>query len=318
MTITFIHHSSFLVELSHMTVLFDYTEGALPDIDPKKPLVIFASHAHGDHFSPVIFRLLDRAQEVRFVLSDDIPKRKVPEELLSRTTFVKKDQVCQILGEVYSHSMHAHAGGADGVWAAAEGSLTVRTFDSTDQGVAFLLNAEGHLLYHAGDLNDWVWEGEPEEDNRAMHDRYLRDLSDIAKAVQAYDARKRHSGSHAADNHAADNHAADNHAADSRSLAADGEAFRTEAFRTETLRTEAFRTEAGQQIEAAFVPLDPRLEREFSLGIDEFMRIVGAQKVYPMHFWGDFGVTKRFLALPCTEGYRDRIVDIRRDGERFC
>ena len=32
-------------------------------------------------------------------------------------------------------------------------------------GVAFLVKVEGKTIYHAGDLNWWHWNGEPEEDN---------------------------------------------------------------------------------------------------------------------------------------------------------
>ena len=60
MKITYIHHSSFSVEFNHVTMLFDYYEGPLPDFDRSRPLVVFASHFHGDHFAPVIFDLAER------------------------------------------------------------------------------------------------------------------------------------------------------------------------------------------------------------------------------------------------------------------
>ena len=31
-------------------------------------------------------------------------------------------------------------------------------------------------VYHAGDLNDWTWDGEPEADNRRMRERYRREI----------------------------------------------------------------------------------------------------------------------------------------------
>lgn len=51
MKITYIHHSAFLAELETVSLLFDYTEGTLPKISVKKPLLVFASHRHGDHYS---------------------------------------------------------------------------------------------------------------------------------------------------------------------------------------------------------------------------------------------------------------------------
>ena len=85
MRVTFIYHSAFLVELDDMTLLFDYFRGALPPIRRDVPLVIFASHSHGDHFSPRIFSLAGDAERVSFVLSDDIPAGEVPAALASRT-----------------------------------------------------------------------------------------------------------------------------------------------------------------------------------------------------------------------------------------
>ena len=48
--------------------------------------------------------------------------------------------------------------------------LTIETLRSTDEGCAFLVQAEGLHIYHAGDLNWWHWEGEPVADN-VWHDK---------------------------------------------------------------------------------------------------------------------------------------------------
>ena len=55
MKVTFLYHSSFLVELSQCTLLFDWYGGTIPAYDKSKPLYVFASHHHGDHYSPEIF-----------------------------------------------------------------------------------------------------------------------------------------------------------------------------------------------------------------------------------------------------------------------
>ena len=57
MRITFLYHSSFLVELESCTLLFDWYSGDFPEIDRSKPLYVFNSHHHGDHYSPEVFRL---------------------------------------------------------------------------------------------------------------------------------------------------------------------------------------------------------------------------------------------------------------------
>ena len=74
MTVTFIHHSCFLVETHRFYYLFDYYKGTLPQMDPQKPILVLSSHGHGDHYNPEIFPLLKDAgmQHIRAILSDDI------------------------------------------------------------------------------------------------------------------------------------------------------------------------------------------------------------------------------------------------------
>lgn len=85
--------------------------------------------------------------------------------------------------------------------------------------------------------------------------------------------------------------------------------------------TAAYRSEIakmhGRTAEIAFLPLDPRQEQYFYLGIDDFVKEVDVKKIFPMHFWGEFDVAERLKALPCSEGYRDRIVRIEQEGQEF-
>ena len=130
MKITYIAHSGFLVELAHTLFLFDYYQGEIPALPPEKPLYVFASHRHPDHFNPEIFDLARGRENAFFVLSHDIWRSRVPEELRERTAHLKAGARWQ----------------RDGV--------EVDTLRSTDEGVAFLVRAEGKAFYHAGDLKD--------------------------------------------------------------------------------------------------------------------------------------------------------------------
>lgn len=135
MKVTFLYHSSYFVEMDTCCLLFDYYQGDIPQVD--KPLYVFASHSHGDHFSPVIFQLAQGGKEVHYLLSDDISPLQVPKALKSQVTFLAPYAFCQV------------------------GAVQVATLRSTDMGVAFLIQCEGKRLYHAGDLNCWVWDGAP-------------------------------------------------------------------------------------------------------------------------------------------------------------
>ena len=153
MTVTFLDHSGFLVELPTVTLLFDWWKGALPPL-PAKPLLVCASHRHPDHFDPKIFSLDDgRLLLGRGIRLTDRSREKWG---LSEETAEK----CQIL-----------SGGAS---ASPLPGVTVETLPSTDEGVAFLAAADGRAVFHAGDLNWWHWEGEDPDWNGNMEATFRR------------------------------------------------------------------------------------------------------------------------------------------------
>lgn len=73
----------------------------------------------------------------------------------------------------------------------------------------------------------------------------------------------------------------------------------------------------GRKIDAAFVPVDPRLEDAYFWGIDYFMRKTDTKVVFPMHFWGKYETIDCLIRQKETEDYRDRIAEIDWKGERF-
>ncbi len=234
MEITYIGHSGFLAELSQSLLLFDYYEGSLPKLPPGKNLFVFASHRHPDHFNPEIFHLAEgREDRTFFVLSEDIWERRVPKERLGNTLRLKPEE---------SLSFHG---------------LEIRTLKSTDEGVAFLVKTEGKTLYHAGDLNDWRWPGEPEGWNKQMQGNFQNYMVPLK----------------------------------------------------------------GMEIDAAFIPLDPRQEEYFSCGLDYFLSLTawktGQTKIYPMHCWEDYSVIGRWLSQHPGHPARECLVSISSRGETF-
>ena len=222
MKVTFIEHSSFMVEMEQNVLLFDYYQGEIPSFDGSKTLYVFASHSHADHYDPAIWKLKEQYKDIHYILSDDI----------------KDDEGAVVMK---AHEKKEVAG------------IKIETLRSNDMGVAFLVKVEGKTIYHAGDLNWWHWNGESEEDN----EYYKKTFQDEMKYLE------------------------------------------------------------GKKIDLAFMLLDPRQEKDFYLGMDDFMRMVGADVVFPMHFWGDFEVTDRFKVLECAKDYKDRIVKISTTGESF-
>ena len=156
MKVTYLSHSGFLVELEGVGLLFDWWKGELPPLPADKPLAVFASHRHPDHFDPRMFTL-DGAH-TRFVLGKGIRLTDRNRERWG----VGEDTVerCRIL--------------CGGETAEIFPGVTVETLPSTDEGVAFLVAAEGQTVFHAGDLNWWHWEGEDPAWNRNMETDFKR------------------------------------------------------------------------------------------------------------------------------------------------
>lgn len=153
MKVTYIYHSGFLVETQTCYYLFDYYKGELPKLQPNKPIMVFVSHRHPDHFNKKVFTLLSRLgmEQIYAVLAKDIPARDYPGHVtVQRVTFHEQYLLPQ--------------------------DTILDTLLSTDQGVAFLLQCPEGVIYHGGDLNDWVWEEESEQYNRQMSGSYRHEI----------------------------------------------------------------------------------------------------------------------------------------------
>lgn len=145
MRATFLDHSGFLVELPSVTLLFDWWKGDLPALRKEVPLVVFSSHWHEDHFSPAVFSLDAAAWVMGDMDHRWLAKKGASPEQLERCISISGNESCAPL----------------------EG-ISAETLRSTDEGVAFLVTADGQTIFHAGDLNWWHWEGEPDPWNPDM------------------------------------------------------------------------------------------------------------------------------------------------------
>lgn len=162
MNITYIFHSGFLLETESCYCIFDYYRGTLPKLDPAKPVLVFASHCHADHYNPEIFSLLAEQdmRQVTAVLSKDIPMKRWPEGVPTiKVTF---------------HQTYELPCG-----------VRAQTLLSTDSGVAFLVECDGYVIFHAGDLNDWSQDTASqyysEQDNKQMAGSYRHEIIQLQK-----------------------------------------------------------------------------------------------------------------------------------------
>ena len=232
MKITFVYHTCFCAEDEHRSMIFDYWKGTLPVFDPDKPVYIFVSHAHADHFNPHISKLNEQYSKVYYIFSEDI-RPQLPKVFMSKDfniTWMKAEDEKQ------------------------EGDMTVKAFFSTDEGVAYLIRTEDKTLMHFGDLNWWHWEGESDAFNQWQKKHFTAQIQKMS----------------------------------------------------------------SEHINIAFGPaLDARQIPYHWIGIDYFIKHVHVDKVFPMHFFDEMGLVKRFLASDKCAPYRDKMMLIEKPGQEF-
>lgn len=71
------------------------------------------------------------------------------------------------------------------------------------------------------------------------------------------------------------------------------------------------------EIDAAFVPLDPRQQKFAGEGLLYFLEHVNAKAVFPMHMWQDYNCIPSFKAKISNGTFARRIVDITGENESF-
>lgn len=158
MKITYLLNSGFLLQVGDMVLVFDdYREPAgvvSKALRKAKQVYFFASHAHFDHFDA---HILDYADKVTtYFFSDEIKELagsiSFPPE---RTVYLKKYDSYQT------------------------GTIKIHSFDSTDTGTSFLVEAAGWRIFHAGDFNWWHWKGDTEENQKLARNGFRKQMKKL-------------------------------------------------------------------------------------------------------------------------------------------
>jgi len=153
--VTYLYHSGFMVETAKTCLVFDYytVNGKFDNIDltsfKNKNVFVFVSHSHQDHFDKKIFEWKDK--NVRYILSNDCSF----DSKIDNVTFVNSNKGYIIDG------------------------IPIETLKSTDEGVAFIVHADGYTIYHAGDLNWWHWNEESVQFNEMIKKQYTSEIDKI-------------------------------------------------------------------------------------------------------------------------------------------
>lgn len=181
MKLTYIFHSGFALETENCILIFDYwldPANVMPELlNSHKPMYVFASHFHEDHFNRDIFGWKSVKPDITYILSKDILKHRR----------ARRDEADAWLAKGAS-------------W--QDGHIQVAATGSNDSGVSWIVRTEDKILFHAGDLNNWyarfltndyaggtIYSPEfdavidPEKEEK----QYLGELKDIRKQTDRFD-----------------------------------------------------------------------------------------------------------------------------------
>ncbi|MGL5088941.1 MAG: MBL fold metallo-hydrolase [Cetobacterium sp.] len=160
----YIYHSCFVVETEKYFLVFDYYKDPIKSekddislkdavLNTSKKVCVFSSHAHYDHFNSEILNWKNRYSEINYILSGDI----ILDKKLQNYNIMNKDEVLNLE------------------------ELNIKSYDSSDAGVSFLVLVDKIQIFHAGDLNWWYWKDDTPAEEKYMKNLYTGIVSKIMK-----------------------------------------------------------------------------------------------------------------------------------------
>ncbi|MDE7381823.1 MAG: MBL fold metallo-hydrolase [Muribaculaceae bacterium] len=170
--LTYLFHDSFIVSSPDCNIIFDFWKrpaefpapaNGFMDSSPfgeeelHKPLYVFVSHFHKDHYNPDIFEWQKVWKErggkgnVKYIISADVCRHA--RHILHHDSIYKgyhpdiESVVVLRKGKKWNDEL-----------------ITVTAYGSTDIGNSYLVTVDGKNIFHAGDLNAWIWKDESTEE----------------------------------------------------------------------------------------------------------------------------------------------------------
>lgn len=202
--LTYIYHDCFTLATEDAVIVFDYWKdpkaspadkdfppilddiecqmkypfsdiAAVNDSGISKKLYVLVSHHHKDHFSRRIFNWYIRFPQVHYIISRDVYKSV--KYLFNKEGFYNGEKPplenISVLspGEEFNDDI-----------------VSIKAYGSTDIGNSYALNVSGLKIFHAGDLNAWLWidESSASEVEEAKC-KFTKIVNDIGKENPEFD-----------------------------------------------------------------------------------------------------------------------------------
>ncbi len=180
----YVWHDCFVVKAPGAVLVFDFwkdpfLQGPLPNtlmnVDSEMPVYVFVSHGHKDHYNPEIFSWAKHFPNIHYIVSKDVRKRI--NHIVSPMGSYKGDKVDSDKVIVISDDDRYE-----------DSLISVRSFPSTDIGNSYAISIGGRTIFHAGDLNAWLWKDEStEEEVREALDGFNAIVDKIAAEFEGFD-----------------------------------------------------------------------------------------------------------------------------------
>lgn len=293
--IMYIKHSCFLIEFEYATMIFDYYDGKLPEMRKEKPLYVFVSHKHQDHYNKSIFKWSKEHPQVYYFLSNDLKmnekymeRLEIPQEAQKHIYFLGKRKeyvVSYINGEMIFQKHTA---------------LEKREKLNFDLNQKQNLSQERNLS-KTQSLNQEQSFNQTQNLNQEKDTILIQTLRSTDEGVAFiiyYEGKRIY------------------HAGDLNWWTWKGEKEEKNKKMTEQF-LEEMEWIKGQTFDVAFLPLDYRQEEMFYLGFDYFMKMTKTKLAVPMHCWGDYSVISKLKEMECSKEYKENIAEITKEGEIF-
>lgn len=168
MKLTYIYHSGYAIEAENFTIIIDYYKDSENEVvsnnllKTKGKLYVLSTHSHHDHFNKEVLNWKNERPDIIYIFSKDILSHKLAKD---------SDAVYLDKSDYYKDE-----------------TLSIQAYGSTDLGVSFLIKAEGKVIFHAGDLNNWHWNEESTEDEiKEAEDFYQKELDVLVANVKHLD-----------------------------------------------------------------------------------------------------------------------------------
>lgn len=171
MEVNYIYQSGFKVELDDKILVFDYSYEKLSNLKKSKEIYFFTSSCADDHFSSAIFHLGAERENVHYyVCKDNLLKSKFNGVKFFLNHIVEKKTRSKI---IYTEPHRFYD----------DNGIRVRTFSSCDDNdsVAYLVEANGKTIFHAGHMNIWSWPDRSEAYNNLAKNKFIAEVDKLKK-----------------------------------------------------------------------------------------------------------------------------------------